>query len=41
MLESMGGGGHATVAAVKLPGADVAEAVAQLKVAINKYMKEG
>jgi c-di-AMP phosphodiesterase-like protein len=41
ILESMGGGGHATVAAVKLPGADVAEAVAQLKVAINKYMKEG
>jgi len=36
----MGGGGHATVAAVKLPGADVVEAITQLKEAINKYTKE-
>jgi len=40
ILESMGGGGHATVAAVKLPGADVVEAITQLKEAINKYTKE-
>jgi c-di-AMP phosphodiesterase-like protein len=41
ILESLGGGGHATIAAVKLPGTDVAEAVARLKKAIKKYMKEG
>jgi len=41
ILESLGGGGHATIAAVKLPGIDVAEAVSRLKRAIKKYMKEG
>jgi c-di-AMP phosphodiesterase-like protein len=41
ILESLGGGGHATIAAVKLSGIDVTEAVARLKKAIKKYMKEG
>ncbi len=41
ILESLGGGGHATIAAVKLPGVEVAEAVTRLKKAIKKYMKEG
>jgi c-di-AMP phosphodiesterase-like protein len=41
ILESLGGGGHATIAAVKLAGVDVAEAVSRLKKAIKKYMKEG
>ncbi len=41
ILESLGGGGHATIAAVKLPSTDVAEAVTRLKKAIKKYMKEG
>jgi c-di-AMP phosphodiesterase-like protein len=41
ILESLGGGGHATIAAVKLSGVDVAEAVSRLKKAIKKYMKEG
>ncbi len=41
ILESLGGGGHATIAAVKLPGIEVTEAVVRLKKAIKKYMKEG
>ncbi len=40
ILESLGGGGHATIAAVKLPDVEVPEAVARLKKAIKKYMKE-
>ncbi len=41
ILESLGGGGHATIAAVKLADADVAEAVRRLKKAIKNYVKEG
>lgn len=41
ILESLGGGGHATIAAVKLADVDMAEAVSRLKKAIKKYMKEG
>ena len=41
ILESLGGGGHATIAAVKLAGVDVAEVVTRLKKAIKKYVKEG
>lgn len=40
ILESLGGGGHATIAAVKLPGMDMNTAVKQLKAAIKKYVRE-
>ncbi len=40
ILESLGGGGHATMAAVKLNGTSIDEAYNKLKNAINKFMKE-
>ena len=41
ILESLGGGGHATIAATRLPGTDMKTAEKQLIVAINKYVKKG
>ncbi len=40
ILESLGGGGHATIAAVKLENTDMDTAIKRLKMAINKYVKE-
>ncbi len=40
ILESLGGGGHATIAAVKMEHTDMAAAIKRLKNAINKYIKE-
>ena len=41
ILETLGGGGHATIAAAKLPGTDIASARKKLKKVINNYVKEG
>ena len=41
ILEMLGGGGHATIAAVKLESTDIAAAKKKLKKAINNYVKEG
>ncbi len=41
ILESLGGGGHATMAAVKLTDAGLEDALQRLKNAVNNYMKEG
>ncbi len=40
ILESLGGGGHATIAAVKLENTEMDAAIKRLKTAINKYVKE-
>jgi c-di-AMP phosphodiesterase-like protein len=40
LLESLGGGGHATIAAVKLKGTDVKSAYALLKKTIKKEIRE-
>ncbi len=40
ILESLGGGGHATMAAAKLSDKSIDEAYDKLKKAINKFMKE-
>ncbi len=40
ILESMGGGGHATIAAVKLSDMDIDTAYKKLKAQIKKYVKE-
>lgn len=40
ILESLGGGGHATMAAAKLSDQSIEEAYEKLKNAINKFMKE-
>ena len=41
ILEMLGGGGHATIAAARLEGTDIAAARKKLKKAINNYVKEG
>ena len=41
ILESLGGGGHATIAAVRLVQTDMKTAKKKLKKAINNYVKEG
>ena len=41
ILESLGGGGHATIAAVKLENTEMDAAIKRLKAAINKYVKVG
>lgn len=40
ILESMGGGGHMTIAGAKIPGVSVEQATAILNDAINNYLKE-
>jgi len=40
ILESIGGGGHATIAAAKLENTDMNTAIKRLKTAIKNYMKE-
>jgi c-di-AMP phosphodiesterase-like protein len=40
ILESLGGGGHATMAAVRLEDTDLVNARARLKEAINNYVRE-
>ena len=40
ILESLGGGGHATMAAVRLERTDIKKARAKLKEAINNYLRE-
>jgi len=40
ILESLGGGGHATIAAVKMENEDMDTAIKRLKTAINNYVKE-
>jgi c-di-AMP phosphodiesterase-like protein len=40
ILESLGGGGHATIAAVKMENVDMNTAIKRLKSAINNYVKE-
>lgn len=40
ILESMGGGGHMTIAGAKIPGVSVEQAAAILEDAINNYLKE-
>lgn len=40
LLESLGGGGHATIAAVRLRDSDLKKAYALLKKTINNYVKE-
>lgn len=40
ILESIGGGGHATIAAARLSDIDMPTAVKKLKAAVKKYMKE-
>jgi cyclic-di-AMP phosphodiesterase len=40
ILEELGGGGHATMAAAKLSDTSITQAYEQLKTAINKFMKE-
>lgn len=41
ILESLGGGGHATIAAARLSETDLDTAVKKLKAAVKKYEKEG
>lgn len=40
ILESMGGGGHMTIAGARIPGVSVEQATAILNDAINNYLKE-
>lgn len=41
ILETLGGGGHATIAAAQLEGIDLKTAKKKLKKVINNYVKEG
>lgn len=41
ILESLGGGGHATIAAARLYNTDVGKAIKDLKKAVKKFAKEG
>lgn len=41
LLESLGGGGHMTMAGAKLKSVSVEEAVEKLESAIDKYLREG
>lgn len=41
ILETLGGGGHMTIAGAKLKGVSIEEAKEQLQQAIDKYLREG